>query len=86
MLAQIVTYERLTTVLVDSLQNLVGGSVPKTGKQSEEAATKRLGGVVLKDDGVQLRGGGDPTLVGHQSLGDGVDGVEDDDLRNASGT
>jgi hypothetical protein len=85
MLAQKVPHERLTPILVDSLQNFKGGSVAKTGEQSKEAASG-LRDIVFKDDRVQLRGGGDATFVEHQPLGDGVDGVENDDLSDSSST
>ena len=37
----------------------------------------------LEDDGVELGGGGDAALVGHETLGDGVDRVEDGEFSNA---
>lgn len=80
MLGQVVPDEWLSTVFVYSLQDLVCGSVSETGEEGEEAAGKGFVGGLAEDDLVELCGAGDSTLVGHETLGDGVDGVEDDEL------
>lgn len=74
-LGQEVLCKGLTTVLVHSLQDLehisillnheksstylVGSGISETREQREEAGRDRGGGLVLEDDGVQLRNGGD---------------------------
>ena len=84
-LGQVVAHEGLTTVLVDALENLVGGGVAETGEEGEETADGGFAGGVLEDDLVELGCAIDLALVGHQALGDGVDGVEDGKLSNTSG-
>lgn len=79
-LRQVVAHERLTTVLVNTLEDLVAGGVAETREESEEAADGGLAGGVLEDDLVEVGGAVDLALVGHQALGDGVDGVEDGEL------
>jgi hypothetical protein len=51
---EVVTGERLSTILVNTLENLVAGSVTKTGEEREELLSERSGGIVLEDDGVEL--------------------------------
>lgn len=46
----------LTSVLVDSLQDLVAGGISQTGEQGDELLAGRHRGLVLEDDGVQLAG------------------------------
>lgn len=79
-LGQVVAHEGLTTVLVDALQDLVGGGVAETREEGEVAGSDRLAGGVLEDDLVEVGHAIDLALVGHQTLGDGVDGVEDGEL------
>jgi hypothetical protein len=79
-LGQVVAHEGLTTVLVDALQDLVGGGVAETGEEGEVTGSDRLAGGVLEDDLVEVLHAIDLALVGHQTLGDGVDGVEDGEL------
>jgi hypothetical protein len=79
-LGQVVAHERLTTVLVNALEDLVCCSVAETGEECEVASTNGLVGVVLEDDLVEVGCAVDLALVGHQALGDGVDGVEDGKL------
>lgn len=85
-LGQVVAHEGLTTVLVHSLHDLVGGGISETGEEGEEAGTEGSGGLVLEDDRVEVAGRGDLALVAHKTLGDGVDGVEDGELRDTRGT
>lgn len=84
-LGQVLVDEWLTTVLVDSLQHLVAGGVSETGEQRSESLADGGVGVVSENDLVQVRSVGDLAVVGHESLGDGVDGVEDGELGNAGG-
>jgi hypothetical protein len=84
-LGQVVTHEGLTTVLVDALQDLVGGGVAEAGEEGEVAGGDRFFGGVFKDDLVEVGHAIDLALVGHQTLGDGVDGVEDGELSDTGG-
>lgn len=84
-LGQVLVDEGLATVLVNSLQNLVAGGVSQTGEQGSESLADGGVGVVSKNDLVQVRRRSDLTMVGHESLGDGVDGVEDGELGNTGG-
>lgn len=52
----------------------------ETREESEVARDDRLAGGVLEDDLVEVGHAIDLALVGHQTLGDGVDGVEDGEL------
>lgn len=79
-LGQVIAHEGLTTVLVDTLEDLVGGGVAETGEEGEVTSSDRLAGGVLEDDLVEVGHAIDLALVGHQTLGDGVDGVEDGEL------
>lgn len=79
-LGQVVAHERLTAVLVDALQDLVGSGVAETGEEGEVTSGDGLAGGVLEDDLVEVGHAIDLALVGHQTLGDGVDGVEDCEL------
>lgn len=58
-LCEVIANERLTTVLVDSLKDLVGCCVSETGEEREEAGSCRCIGLVLEDDLVELGGRGD---------------------------
>lgn len=49
----------LSTILVNSLEDLVTGGVSQTGEQREELATDAGTGLVLEDNLVQLAGAGD---------------------------
>jgi len=73
-LGEVIPYEWLTTILVNSLQNLalvkfvpayriqvsnlVSGSVPKPWEEGEELAPNWRSSLVFEDDQVQLGGGG----------------------------
>jgi hypothetical protein len=83
-LGQVITSDGLTTILVDSLEDLVAGGVSQTREQRDELSSDGSGGLVLENDLVQLAGTGDTTLVAHQSLRNGVDRVEDSQLSNTS--
>lgn len=52
--AEPVTGDRLTSILVYALEDLVAGSVAKTGEEGEELATDGRRGLVLEDDLVEL--------------------------------
>lgn len=58
-LGEVVASERLTTVLVDTLENLVPGGVTQTGEERGELAAERGVGVFLENNLVQTSGGGD---------------------------
>ena len=58
-LGQEITGDGLTTVLVDSLEDLVTGCIAQTGEEREELAADGRIGSVLEDDLVQLAGIGD---------------------------
>lgn len=58
-LGEVVTSERLATVLVDTLENLVTGGVTQTGEEGGELAAEGGVGVFLEDDLVQTSSGGD---------------------------
>ncbi|KAI7506407.1 hypothetical protein KC367_g185 [Hortaea werneckii] len=79
-LGKVVAHEWLSSVLVYSLKHLVCCGVSETGEEGEESAESRLVGGVLEDDRVELGAGGHTALVGHEALGDRVDGVEDDEF------
>lgn len=83
-LRQVVAHEWLSSVLVHSLKNLVCSGVTETGEEGEESAESRFAGGVLEDDRVELGAGGHAALVGHEALGDRVDGVEDDEFGDTS--
>lgn len=85
-LGQVVAHEGLTTVLVDTLHDLVGGGIAETGEEGEETSTEGSSGLVLEDDRVELGHANDLALVAHETFGDGVDGVEDGELGDTSGT
>ena len=85
-LGQVVTHEGLTTVLVDALHDLVGSGIAETREEGEETSAERSSGLVLEDDGAELSDIGNLALVAHETFGDGVDGVEDGELGDASGT
>lgn len=53
-LGQEVAGDRLSTVLVDSLKDLVAGGVTQTGEKGNKFAAKGCAGLVLEDDLVQL--------------------------------
>lgn len=57
-LSEVVASERLTTVLVDTLENLVTGGITQTGEEGGELSAKRGVGVFLEDNLVQTGGGG----------------------------
>lgn len=59
MLGKEISGNRLSTILVNSLKNLVTGSVTQTREQGEELAPSRSAGLVLEDDLVQLASIGD---------------------------
>lgn len=85
-LGQVVAHEGLTTVLVDTLHDLVGSGIAETGEEREETRADGSGGLVLEDDRVELGHANNLALVAHETFGDGVDGVEDGELGNTSGT
>lgn len=58
-LGQEITGNGLTTVLVDSLEDLVTGRVSQTREQRDELSSDGSGGLVLENDLVQLAGTGD---------------------------
>ena len=58
-LGEVIAHKGLTTVLVHSLQDLVGGSITKTGKEREEARADRGVGRLSEDDLVELCGRSD---------------------------
>lgn len=51
---QVVTRDGLTAVLVDSLRNLVSGSISQTREQGEELSSNRGSGMVLENDLVKF--------------------------------
>jgi hypothetical protein len=55
-LGQEITSDRLTTVLVDSLEDLVTGGVSQTREERNELSSDRSGSLVFEDDLVQLPG------------------------------
>ena len=85
-LGQVVAHERLTTVLVHSLHDLVGSGISETGEEGEETSAERSGSLVLEDDRVELGNSLDLAVVAHKTLGDGIDGVEDGELRDTGST
>lgn len=85
-LGQVVAHEGLTTVLVDTLHDLVGSGIAETGEEREETSAEGSSGLVLEDDGVELGHARDLALVAHETFGDGVDRVEDGELGNTGGT
>lgn len=85
-LGQVVAHEGLTTVLVDTLHDLVGSGIAETGEEGEEASADGSSGLVLEDDRVELGHANNLALVAHQTFGDGVDRVEDGELGDTSGT
>ena len=62
---EVVAGHGLAAVLVDALQHLVAGGVPEAGEQREELPRNRCVGLVLEDDGVEVRRG--PDLLNHRS-------------------
>lgn len=74
---KIVPHERLSTILVDALEDLVSRSVAESGEEREEFPSKASVGIVLKNDTVELRSGSDLCRIGHETLRNSVDGVED---------
>lgn len=84
--SQVVAGNGLTAILVYSLRDLVAGGVTQTGEEGEELLADGGGGLVLEDDGVELRHTRDSAGVAHQTLGDCVDGVEDGQLGDTGGT
>jgi hypothetical protein len=85
-LGQVVAHEGLTTVLVDTLHDLVGGGIAETGEEREEASAEGSSGLVLEDDRVELGHANNLALVAHETFGDSVDGVEDGELGDTGGT
>jgi hypothetical protein len=85
-LGQVVTHDRLTTILVYTLQDLVSSSIAETGEEGEETSAGRSSGLVLEDDSVELGNACNLALVAHKALGDGVNGVEDGEFRDAGAT
>lgn len=79
-----VTEVRLATELVDTLSNLVTSSVAKSREEGHELGQNGRVGGILEDDLVE-GAERDVTAVGHQTLRDGVDGVEDDKLGDTCG-
>lgn len=74
-----VTEVWLSTKLVDTLGDLVTGSVTKTREERDKLASHRSVGCVLEDDLAQVANG-DGTAVRHQSFSDSVYWVEHDEL------
>jgi hypothetical protein len=58
-LREVITGNRLTTVLVYSLENLVTGGVSQTREQRDKLSSDGSSGLVLEDNLVQLGGAGD---------------------------
>lgn len=58
-LGKVVPCNGLSTILVDSLENLVAGCVSKTREQRDKLASRGGSGLVLEDDLLQLGGIGD---------------------------
>jgi hypothetical protein len=85
-LGQEITSDGLTTVLVDSLEDLVTGGVSQTREERNELSSDRSGCMVPENDLVQLARTRYTRLVAHQSLRNGVDRVEDSQLSDTSGT
>lgn len=85
-LREVVPGDGLTTILVYSLGDLVSSGVSETGEEREELLAKGSSGLVLEDDGVELRHARDSAGVAHQTLGDRVDGVEDGQFGDTGGT
>ena len=95
---EVVASERLSTVLVDALEDLritvspslisvncrasylVGGGVTETREEREESAGNRRIGSVSEDDLVQVRSRLNLADIAHETLGCGVDRVEDHEL------
>lgn len=82
-LGQVVAHEGLAAVLVDALQDLVGGGVAEAREEREEASGHGGRSLILEDDAVELRGGGYAALVRHQTLGGCVHGMENHELCDA---
>lgn len=72
-LGKVVANEGLSSVLVNTLENLVSGSVSKSREEREELLSGGGGGVVLEDNGLKLGKSGNLGLVAHKTLRDGVD-------------
>ena len=53
--AQVVARHGLAAVLVYPLQHLVAGRIPEAGEQRDELPPERRRGLVLEDNGVELR-------------------------------
>lgn len=82
---EVVPGDGLAAVLVYPLGDLVAGGVAQAGEEGEELLAGGGGGLVLEDDGVELREPGDAARVAHQALGDRVDRVEDGQLGDTGG-
>jgi hypothetical protein len=65
---EVVARHGLAAVLVHALQHLVAGGVPEAGEQRDELPPDRRAGLVLEDDGVELRRAGDLDPGASQSL------------------
>jgi len=85
-LPQVVARDGLTAIFVDTLENLVASGIPQTGEKRKELARSGCVCLVLEDDLVQLRCARHLGLVAHEALRDSVDGMEDSQLSNTSGT
>lgn len=57
-LGEVITGNRLATILVDTLEDLVTGGVSQPGKERNEFSSEGSGGLVFEDDLVQLAGAG----------------------------
>jgi hypothetical protein len=85
-LGEVITGNRLATILVHTLEDLVTGGVSQPREERNEFSSEGSGGLVLEDNLVQLAGAGYTSLVAHQPLRNGVDRMEDGQLSNTSGT
>jgi uncharacterized protein YbjQ (UPF0145 family) len=55
---EIITSNRLATVLVDTLEDLVAGGVSQAREERNELSSEGSGGLILKDNLIQLAGAG----------------------------
>jgi hypothetical protein len=85
-LGQVVAHEGLTTIFVDTLQDLVASGIAEAREEREEAGTDGGSGLVLEDNRVELGDADNLALVAHETFGDGVDRVEDGELGDTGGT
>ncbi|KAH3668201.1 hypothetical protein OGAPHI_001955 [Ogataea philodendri] len=76
--------EWLTSVLVHSLQDLVTSSVSKTREQAEKSLAHWFGCIFSENDLIEHFQAVDLGLITHESLGNGINRVENTDFTNSS--